>query len=140
MKAQVQIEIGSFPVPDVVAALPFPLPPSMPRAGQAPQIPAPAPWVEGSPAGPSWGIPLRELDPLDLERMCDAFRGEVFRKAGKEQPPQYTAAPPDGGAHKRAADFSTALRNVVSAYDDATTPVDEAICVAVEAARDLLGL
>lgn len=30
---------------------------------------------------------LSDLDPITLSNLCDEFRREVFRKAGKEQPP-----------------------------------------------------
>lgn len=33
---------------------------------------------------PSW--PLWEVDALTLSQMCDEFRAEVFKKAGKEDP------------------------------------------------------
>ena len=32
-------------------------------------------------------LPLRELDSLTLAKLCDDFRAEVFKKAGKQQPP-----------------------------------------------------
>ena len=31
--------------------------------------------------------PLSDLDPQTLDRLCDQFRAEVFRKAGKQEPP-----------------------------------------------------
>lgn len=31
--------------------------------------------------------PLSDLDSLTLDRLCEQFRNEVFRKAGKKQPP-----------------------------------------------------
>ena len=31
--------------------------------------------------------PLSDLDSGTLDRLCNEFRAEVFRKAGKEQPP-----------------------------------------------------
>ncbi len=31
--------------------------------------------------------PLSDLDSLTLDKLCNDFRDEVFRKAGKEQPP-----------------------------------------------------
>jgi hypothetical protein len=33
-------------------------------------------------------FPLSLLDPYTLERMCDEFRTAVFKKAGKQRPPQ----------------------------------------------------
>lgn len=32
--------------------------------------------------------PLHALDSYTLERLCDDFRSEVFKKAGKQRPPQ----------------------------------------------------
>jgi len=34
------------------------------------------------------GIPLSALDSSTLYKLCNDFRDEVFKKAGKEQPPQ----------------------------------------------------
>jgi len=31
--------------------------------------------------------PLSHLDSLTLDKLCNEFRDDVFRKAGKEQPP-----------------------------------------------------
>jgi len=31
---------------------------------------------------------LTELDSLTLSELCDQFREDIFKKAGKEQPPQ----------------------------------------------------
>lgn len=31
-------------------------------------------------------LPLREIPPEDLARLCDQFRAEVFAKAGKPDP------------------------------------------------------
>jgi len=33
------------------------------------------------------GYPLSDLDAETLSRLCDDFRDEVFKKAGKQQPP-----------------------------------------------------
>ena len=33
-------------------------------------------------------VPLAAISAEDLERLCDNFRSEVFRKAGKEFPPK----------------------------------------------------
>ena len=33
-------------------------------------------------------VPLSQLDPITLDKMCRQFRDEVFRKAGKQQPPE----------------------------------------------------
>lgn len=40
--------------------------------------------VSGEPAS----VPLSVVDASTLDRLCDKFRDEVFRKAGKEQPPR----------------------------------------------------
>lgn len=32
------------------------------------------------------GIPLRDVDAEELATMCDNFRREIFRKAGKKDP------------------------------------------------------
>ena len=32
-------------------------------------------------------FPLSDIDALTLDRLCEQFRNEIFRKAGKEQPP-----------------------------------------------------
>lgn len=37
-------------------------------------------------------IPLRELDEQALSELCDAFRAEVFKKAGKQDPRQQEQA------------------------------------------------
>lgn len=39
---------------------------------------------EGFTAAPSW--PLSDVDAPTLAQMCDEFRAEVFRKAGKDDP------------------------------------------------------
>lgn len=39
------------------------------------------------------GIPLSALDSLTLDKLCRDFRDEVFKKAGKEQPPQVKEKP-----------------------------------------------
>lgn len=40
--------------------------------------------VGGEPAS----VPLSALDSRTLDRLCRNFRDEMFRKAGKEQPPE----------------------------------------------------
>lgn len=47
-------------------------------------IMAPKPRQEGFVQPPTW--PLAEVDAETLAKMCDAFRAEVFRKAGKADP------------------------------------------------------
>ncbi len=43
-------------------------------------------------------IPLRDVPAEDLDKLCNAFRAEVFRKAGKTDPaPMVGAQPSPGG-------------------------------------------
>lgn len=63
MKVTLEVEINSFTVPNFVTVAK----------------------KEGRAAEES--IPLSALDSLTLDRLCSDFRNEVFRKAGKEQPP-----------------------------------------------------
>ena len=59
-----KIELNPFIVPNfVMAKLPL------------------RPWQEGFHEGPTWA--LSEVDASDLGQLCDQFRDEVFRKAGK---------------------------------------------------------
>lgn len=83
MKASVILEIRPFEVPRTAFAQGFPMPPS---PSGAPQVPPQAPW------DPVAGlhIPLSELDPRTLDVLCEHFRAEVFRLAGKDQPPEAT--------------------------------------------------
>ncbi|CAB4187212.1 hypothetical protein UFOVP1601_10 [uncultured Caudovirales phage] len=46
----------------------------------------PRPKQDGIQEAPKWH--LSEVDASDLARMCDAFRAEVFAKAGKPDPAQ----------------------------------------------------
>ncbi len=68
MKATLQIELQPFLVPNFVRAV-------------------------GKPGKREDGLqephayPLSDLDPSTLDRLCSDFRDEVFRKAGKSQPP-----------------------------------------------------
>lgn len=32
-------------------------------------------------------VPLKDIDPSDLQRMCDEFAATIFQKAGKSPPP-----------------------------------------------------
>lgn len=68
MKATISIELQPFPVPNYVLTV------ATPRGRE-----------EGIVETPKY--PLSDLDPLTLDRMCDDFREEVFRKAGKSPPP-----------------------------------------------------
>lgn len=38
-------------------------------------------------------IPLALVDEYTLDKLCDEYRAEVFKKAGKSPPPQVVAAP-----------------------------------------------
>lgn len=69
MKATLQVELQPFQTPDFVHAV------SKPALKQ-----------QGMQESPRY--PLSDLDPMTLDRLCDDFRAEVFRKAGKEQPPR----------------------------------------------------
>jgi hypothetical protein len=44
----------------------------------------PRPRQEGFREGPKWA--LAEVDASDLAQLCDQFRAEIFRKAGKSDP------------------------------------------------------
>lgn len=65
MKADLHIEIELFTVPNFA------------RRKQA-----------GTGRGDEMSIPLSDLSPETLESLCDEFRREVFKKAGKSRPPQ----------------------------------------------------
>lgn len=68
MKATLQVELQPFKTPNFVRAV---VPPGKREDG----------------FGDTPCYPLRDLDPMTLDKMCDAFRDEVFRKAGKGRPP-----------------------------------------------------
>ena len=68
MKATLQVELQPFQTPNFVRAVQKP--------GKREDGMHEAPWY-----------PLSDLDSLTLDKLCNAFRAEVFRKAGKEQPP-----------------------------------------------------
>lgn len=68
MKATLQVELQPFQTPNFVRAVGKP--------GQK---------QDGVQKLPCY--PLSDLDSLTLDRLCRDFRDEVFRKAGKEQPP-----------------------------------------------------
>ena len=63
------------------------------------------PRQDGIPEAPK--LALSECDSATLAQMCDAFRAEVFRKAGKSDPSE---APPEVEATKKAEAEVTALR------------------------------
>ena len=68
MKATLQVELQPFQTPNFVRAVV--------KAGLK---------QDGMQEIPCY--PLSDLDSLTLAKLCDDFRAEVFRKAGKEQPP-----------------------------------------------------
>lgn len=69
MKATLHVELQPFQTPNFVRAVGKP--------GQR---------QDGMQELPCY--PLSDLDSMTLDKMCDQFRAEVFRKAGKEQPPR----------------------------------------------------
>ena len=68
MKATIEIELQPFTTPNFVLAV------SKPGMKQ-----------DGMQELPSY--PLSSLDSWTLDKLCSEFRDEVFKKAGKEQPP-----------------------------------------------------
>ena len=68
MKATLEVEIEPFDVPDCVAV-----------------VGDPGLWTANGLI--SGGVLLSDLSAGTLNMLCDAFRREVFRKAGKELPP-----------------------------------------------------
>jgi hypothetical protein len=68
MKATLQVELQPFKTPNFVLA-----------------VQKPGKREDGMQETPSY--PLSDLDSLTLDKLCRDFRDEVFRKAGKEQPP-----------------------------------------------------
>jgi hypothetical protein len=69
VKASIEVELQPFTTPNFVLTV------QPPRLKQ-----------EGFVETPK--LSLSDLDSLTLSRMCDEFRREVFKKAGKEEPPQ----------------------------------------------------
>lgn len=65
MKATIELELQPFSTPNFV------------RLAKNPDIN-----TDGQ------AIPIEALDSWTLEKLCDDFRYEVFRKAGKSRPPQ----------------------------------------------------
>jgi hypothetical protein len=59
----------------------------------------PRPRDEGWAEGPKW--PLHLVDADVLASMCDAFRAEIFQKAGKPDPAQTMGEPETAGAVDR---------------------------------------
>lgn len=72
MEATLKIELQPFKVPDFVLAVEKP---GLREEGIS--------WAQS--------YPLSDLDVETLEALCDAFRVEVFRKAGKQMPPSQGA-------------------------------------------------
>jgi len=66
MKIEIEVKIKDFRVPNFVV-----------REG-----------TEGEENESAGSIPLSDLSPNDLETLCDTFRRDVFKKAGKSRPPQ----------------------------------------------------
>lgn len=69
MKASIEIELKPFDVPNYVIT-----------------VQPPRPKQDGIQELPTFH--LSDLDPLTLDRLCRDFRDDVFKKAGKQQPPQ----------------------------------------------------
>ena len=69
MKTSIEINLKPFYVPNFVIAID----PARPRE-------------EGFVETRSFA--LSELDPVTLEKMCEAFTTGIFKKAGKQRPPQ----------------------------------------------------
>ena len=72
MKATLEVELQPFQTPNFVRA----------KAADVKR-------EEGMQETSSY--PLSDLDPYTLSKLCDQFRADVFKKAGKTQPPE--AAP-----------------------------------------------
>ena len=71
MQATIAVELEPFRVPNYVLRAAPPL-----KRGVR----------DENEQGPA-SYPLSDIDAETLGKMCDAFRDEVFRKAGKELPP-----------------------------------------------------
>ena len=74
MKATLKVELQPFQTPNFVRAK---TPPKPRDAG-----------FEEAPC-----YPLSDLDPETLEDLCEQFTREVFKKAGKQRPPQADCGP-----------------------------------------------
>lgn len=68
MKATLEVELQPFQTPNFARA-----------------VMKPGKREDGMQEAPCY--PLSDLDPLTLDKLSSDFRAEVFRKAGKEQPP-----------------------------------------------------
>lgn len=69
VKITLDVELKPFQVPNFVIVK------TLPRPRQ-----------EGIQEAPKYR--LSDLDAITLEKLCDEFRTEVFKKAGKNRPPQ----------------------------------------------------
>ncbi len=78
MKATLEVELKPFQTPNFVSA-----------AG------LPGKREDGIQETQSY--PLSDLDPHTLAKMCDQYRSEVFKKAGKVPPPEVGPACPKCG-------------------------------------------
>ena len=91
MKSIIEIKIAAFEVPEYVyGSITKTHPDPRPAKPADPDLvrPGPAlPAVPPQPSGPT-AFPIVALDAETLERLCDDFRDEVFRMAGKRRPPQ----------------------------------------------------
>lgn len=74
MKATISVTLQPFAVPNFVLA--------EPKTGSR---------SEGMVETPKY--PLSDLDPETLDDLCDQFRRDVFKKAGKTPPPRVMMAP-----------------------------------------------
>lgn len=70
MKATLQVELQPFQTPNFVRAVQ--------KAGK-----------REDDMQEAASYPLSDIDPETLGKLCDDFRDEVFRKAGKNRPPEY---------------------------------------------------
>ena len=69
MKVTIELQVQPFSVPNFILTEP------VPGARQ-----------DGFKESPSY--PLSDFDAVTLQRMCDEFTAEIFRKAGKNPPPK----------------------------------------------------
>lgn len=114
MKTQIQIEVGAFPVPDTVPILSFSLGPlslsESPRIHIAPTVP-------------------------NLAGVGDAFRAEVFNRAGKPPPPEAVAPSCPSEVKDQARNGLADLLRIsreggtfsAAALDDLLTPIGRAL-------------
>lgn len=91
MQAKVLVSLNPFPVPETVTLAPTVQKPKSPQQAFAPSAPSWAKAPEAPPPVAYWQIPLADLDPETLHRLCEEFRDTVFFKADKPQPPEAVA-------------------------------------------------